>query len=1201
MDAAGYASAFAYKYLITGRSPTGGPPIITLASRTADGLFRIPDDMFVLVQSYNAGFIVLSYIIAFIGSLCTLELLLRRTSNRGVGNIVLLATAGCCFGAVSTFAMHFVGNNSLSLHHPNQKALGYSSLYLSYDAGFTILSLVVTCLAMTLAFFVMGTQVKDWSCAPHGRKHKQRVRARKESKFGGDEYKKWKSIHRKASPVSVGSLLVKAGMVANWSMLDHGTGRSGEKNQKGWKGSFKSDKNGKNGMAELDEDPSRVGEEDEEERILRDKTLAELDFRKGRQAVRDELEKRDGMATRSSHRLSHGTVSMPSPAYSGDIRRLSTPAEFFTPGYDEPAAEATKAFAFPAEGDHSTLHLLPQVARPSAIEYTLAPPLALHLPQPEPIGRRASLPSAYTFPPTPQSLAQTPTYQSGLARIQSLPEDVESQNTSGSHSISSSRRDSPPEPVKKANRFARRDFTKLETFLGFDVVTASDIFKVFVTGFTAGLGVAAMHYIGQLSITGLPYIAYKVSYVVASVIIACGAVMVALYIMFVMLRPKLKQSWYLKIGVAVILATAVCAMHYTGMRGTIYAWPEGIRPSSTSSMSGTKKAILALVAALAFVACAGVAVFFYLDSARIRRERRRRRRVVVAAVLVDEDDRILVNSIDGLLPMCDIASLTTADLPETSKKSSMGSVSSGTTLLGMDLTTGHEAFIQALMRSWHWKSPSNANISNSSVNTVSQPGAIDGEERRGSAITNDSSNYTSTGNRPVPLSISRFLEKFQHAANQLAMILTGQSDGVSRLGVLYDQILTTGWVRLGNSTDTVSKGQLMFLVRRVRSSAEISDLLSRQFLFADASAVAGTLHKMMSVPYDHTHALLTDVRVFSDFTQYSSLQSGVLYTGVAVVQATPFDGLRILLESSNRALLPMRELCRFGEGARTDGGMISGTVEEIGEALTWLDGMTLLSIITRNMGGNSLGGERVNRLLKSLERAIIPMLDALLTAEDMEHVIPRLTLHPQLVPLTPGGSRSNPTGFIPPYLVVFYANYDAAVNTFTDKWLPFNLFRAQNACMMAPKIQQAIKLDHLSAVLADKEGVYANKEFDVGYNYNRRPSKVQFSDAPSVPQPSIESAPPPPVQFSKFAFPAKAGNNDDDDGKDEPPSQSQPQAAAQTLQSVLRPPRLVSRNSDLGPTEGFAFGQAGTGTPGVGMWDPEWLLNLLRSKLRADA
>lgn len=62
----------------------------------------------------------------------------------------------------------------------------------------------------------------------------------------------------------------------------------------------------------------------------------------------------------------------------------------------------------------------------------------------------------------------------------------------------------------------------------------------------------------------MPYVAYKAPYVVGSIIIASGAVIIALYIMFIMLRPKLKHNWLSKIGVAIILSIAVCAMHFCG-------------------------------------------------------------------------------------------------------------------------------------------------------------------------------------------------------------------------------------------------------------------------------------------------------------------------------------------------------------------------------------------------------------------------------------------------------------------------------------------------------------------------------------------------------------------------------------------------------------------------------------------------------------
>ena len=127
-------------------------------------------------------------------------------------------------------------------------------------------------------------------------------------------------------------------------------------------------------------------------------------------------------------------------------------------------------------------------------------------------------------------------------------------------------------------------------WLGWGVVTKGEIFKILIAGIIAGWGIAGMReshpasltrklcakanavhlmadYIGQRSIVSIPYIAYQAGAVVGSVVIACSAVVIGLYIMFIILRPKLKHGWPVKIGVALVLGAAVCLMHYVGMTG----------------------------------------------------------------------------------------------------------------------------------------------------------------------------------------------------------------------------------------------------------------------------------------------------------------------------------------------------------------------------------------------------------------------------------------------------------------------------------------------------------------------------------------------------------------------------------------------------------------------------------------------------------
>nr|XP_031859152.1 uncharacterized protein CI109_005503 [Kwoniella shandongensis]KAA5526224.1 hypothetical protein CI109_005503 [Kwoniella shandongensis] len=1210
--------------------------------------YSVPPGYVVLHQHFNAGFIVLSYVIAFVGSLCTLELLIRRTTNTGWRNQALLTAAGICFGAVSTFAMHFIFNNALSLHHPMMDRRSYPALYLAYDPGYTVLSLVVSCLAMTLAFFVMGTKLKDWVILPGSKKRRLASRAKRSasmSKGDADDYGVWKSTHRKVmrrGTMGVGALFAQAGSVAKWSLMD--TDGEGDRHKSGNK-SPKSDYS--DGVSS---DPYVAG--GEEMVIGDDKALQELHFRLGPSAVKEELERRTGTSTTTSpansrspsvslpHITGQPLSNMPLPlTYPPTSRRASIAAVMpdshhgvFTPGFNFPSLTSMSEVS----PNHNS-------EAPSGHPLFPDSPFGDASPLYQFDRRRASLPvNVY-----PIQRSDRPSYSgpTTLARIQSLPEgdmDAGGSSASKSPTIPSSEEkdttsDHPPtamdqlssltvekngtastKSTKKVRLIARSTtLTRIRMFLGFDVVTPAEIAKIFITGITAGFGVVGMHYIGQASIVGIPYVAYNAGSVIGAVIIACGAVVIALYIMFIMLRPKLKHTWFSKICVALILAVAVCAMHLCGMMGTTYAWPQDKQIGKHSQLTGTNAAITGVVAALAFAACIGCGVFFTLHSLNLKRERARRRRVVVASVLLDDRDRVLVNSTDGMLPMCDIASLTGGDVPVPTRSFNQ-SMSSESTVLGMDLTIGHDAFVSALKLSWSWRNPTllpiHQVISNDSKMQKTDHSALEAtlaDIRRGSMVTTNTVT-TATGSRPTSLSITKFLEKFATSSCQLAVRLTGEMDGIQRLGVLYDQILTTGWVKLTNSEDTVSKGQLIFLVRRVTSAAERSDLQSRHFIFADPQAVASTLHKTLSVPLDHTIPLLEDMRSFCDSTLRPVLQPGKLYGGVAVVQATPFDGLRILLEKDKRSQLPMREMCTFGAQPASE-GELSGSVEEIGEALALLEGMNILSVITRNMQfetRDEIMTKRVSALLSSLERAIVPMLDEMLTAEDMAHILPRLTLHPMLVPLTPGGSKRPVINvYTPPYAIIFYANYDAAVNTFTDKWLPFSLFRAQYACVMAPKFSAASKMDKLY-----------NAETSVGAEVvgTRRPSKVQFEfpvstppvlpsalgGAPSHHSHSSSATADTHSMFSGFAFPPKSDHQEHGHSHGD-------KAGSSSGTGVPRRSSLArSRFGSIGDDSIAPSAEGGMNSRdmvmrqsslGVGVWDQDWLLNLLRTKLRAEA
>jgi signal transduction histidine kinase/HPt (histidine-containing phosphotransfer) domain-containing protein/FixJ family two-component response regulator len=86
-------------------------------------------------------------------------------------------------------------------------------------------------------------------------------------------------------------------------------------------------------------------------------------------------------------------------------------------------------------------------------------------------------------------------------------------------------------------------------------------------GTIMGLGVAAMHYVGMLAMQMVPVIEYDTILFSASVLIAMAAATVALYLAF-----NLRFAWQ-RAAAAIVMAVAICGMHYTGMAAASFRWP----------------------------------------------------------------------------------------------------------------------------------------------------------------------------------------------------------------------------------------------------------------------------------------------------------------------------------------------------------------------------------------------------------------------------------------------------------------------------------------------------------------------------------------------------------------------------------------------------------------------------------------------------
>ncbi|OBZ91635.1 Signaling protein YkoW [Choanephora cucurbitarum] len=204
-------------------------------------------------------------------------------------------------------------------------------------------------------------------------------------------------------------------------------------------------------------------------------------------------------------------------------------------------------------------------------------------------------------------------------------------------------------------------------FLAFTFVGITEevkLARIIPSGIFTGLGVACMHYMGQFAIEYF-VIGYKIGYVVGAIIIACAAATIALYIFF-KLREQWADQWWKRVGCAMILALAVCGMHYTALVGT-----EFHKPMNNAMIPVPKlqtPALIGIISAIIVSAC--IALLFISIKTGIKHlpmytKKDKNKRLILDSVIFDPLGHVLVNT-DGTLPMTEV--VHNLELNETQKE-----------------------------------------------------------------------------------------------------------------------------------------------------------------------------------------------------------------------------------------------------------------------------------------------------------------------------------------------------------------------------------------------------------------------------------------------------------------------------------------------------------------------------------------------------
>ncbi|WP_376739582.1 MHYT domain-containing protein [Pandoraea apista] len=91
-----------------------------------------------------------------------------------------------------------------------------------------------------------------------------------------------------------------------------------------------------------------------------------------------------------------------------------------------------------------------------------------------------------------------------------------------------------------------------------------NVLQCAIAGVAGGLGVAGMHYLGMSAMRTQAYFEWDTTIIALSILIAIVAASVALWLAFHL------ETTLQRVLASLVMAVAVCGMHYTGMRaGTI--------------------------------------------------------------------------------------------------------------------------------------------------------------------------------------------------------------------------------------------------------------------------------------------------------------------------------------------------------------------------------------------------------------------------------------------------------------------------------------------------------------------------------------------------------------------------------------------------------------------------------------------------------
>ncbi|EAA27046.2 hypothetical protein GE21DRAFT_9596 [Neurospora crassa] len=470
----------------------------------------------------------------------------------------------------------------------------------------------------------------------------------------------------------------------------------------------------------------------------------------------------------------------------------------------------------------------------------------------------------------------------------------------------------------RADLTAASFFVPIIVLLSAFLITANTTvitwWRILLCGALSGIATCGMHYLGSAAIRNYKC-SYGTGYVVGAAVIAVFASTAALTLFFVF-KAQWTNSWWKRLGCAVILSGSVSGMHWCAAVGTRYRLQN---LESVRSMMAHNATII-VVPFLAICSClvmAGVA----FHSSRVRKVyASKAQKITLAAAIFDDHGRILVTP-DGNLPSEEI---TTTFLQKNQHDV---------------FSTGHPLFhwIYQASRDWYLISKIADKMELHLASLPHSPTSYSRKARMGIEFIDEEGKIIEDYDVV-------FREMFCLATVDLS---TKMNMTLDEAGVLWDEILTTGGgitsgvhgpdsnasgggfdKRKGSTSTSAAEmsqkttleelaekgmiqtgdqghGSLMFLVKRVQGTHAIDKLEASGHLFADLHQVCRIMNNSMQI---RTGKLEEKLRSMERYTQDAMLDPGVhvgLFAIRARVDIQQFD---VMVRKEARGLLPSVKL-----------------------------------------------------------------------------------------------------------------------------------------------------------------------------------------------------------------------------------------------------------------------------------------------------